>query len=177
MAAACLNRLVHTATAADHAKRAGDDGVLRRQELERGVDVAWHLLDHRLALAAEIGVLAAAAPAEATEVEGQHVVPRVVQHDRELVVAPAIGVALMEQQNAGTALGRRMECTLKCESVGGRNGHLALFGACRRGQKHQTDCERSAHGHRSRIAFVTSSSWSTRKPMFGVPISSQLWPP
>src|SRR5687768_15620550 len=158
MAAACLNRLVHTAAAADNAKRAGDDGVLRRQELQRGVDVPWHLFDNRLPLAAEIGVLTAAAAAEAAEVERQHVVSRVVQHDRELVVALAIGVALVEQQDAGTALGRRMECALKCESVGGGKGHLALLGACRRRQEQQADCEGSADGHRSMIAFVTSSS-------------------
>src|ERR1044071_854733 len=107
MTPARLHRLVHAAAPAYDAQRPADDRWLRAEERQRRVDVARHQFLNLLTLCPKVGECPCLTPAEAAPVDRQYVVAGGVQHRGQLVVDPAIGVALMEEQDARPAfLGR-----------------------------------------------------------------------
>src|SRR5262245_36915709 len=91
-----LDRLIHTATAGDDTVLWFVYDLLRGQELQRGIDVARHLVTR----GSEVFVLRIFASAESAEVQSQCVVSRRAQHGPEVVVDLAIRVALMKQQQS-----------------------------------------------------------------------------
>ena len=177
MAPTRLHRLVGTAAAADYTKRSRVDRALRGQERQRGVDVSGHPLDDPVTRRAKVGERFRPAPAKAAEVKRQHVISGDIQHRRQLVVDVAIGVALVQQENAWAALIRRVKGALERESVGSGQAYVSLFTASLDGRKENEDAQGAERRHRSISTSFTSASRSTRNPMLGVPISSQLWPP
>jgi len=104
MTPAGLHRLVHAAAPAHHADRPVDDRWLRAEDLQRCVGVARHHFLNLLPLRAKVGERPGPAPAEAAPVDREDVVAGDVQHRGQLLVDPAIGVALMEEQDARPAL-------------------------------------------------------------------------
>ena len=185
MTAAGLHRLVHTAAAAYHAKRPAVDRALRGQELQRGVDVAWHPLDHALARGAEVGERSRRLPPKPRKSNASTLYPACSassQAGRRCGDRRCTGAA-------GGCLGRPSALSGRCPRARIRRRQSSARRAAPREVTVATRrvCDREAESrrpkgphptsHRSMSTSFTSASRSTRKPMFGVPISSQLWPP
>ena len=139
MTPGCVDRLIHAAAAADHTEGSVVDGALRGQEAQGGIDIARHPLDDSLTVRGEIRVVSSPAAAEPAEIKRQHVVSRGVQHRGELVVDPAIGVALVQQKNRRSALFYRMEGALQRESVCGLEADVLLLAATDVGRTEQNN--------------------------------------
>ena len=142
MAPACLHGLIHAATAANDTERPVVDRRLRGQEIQGGLDIAWHALHDVLTLRREVRVLSCLAPTEAAEIKCQHVVPGRVQHRGQLIVNPTIGIALVQQENSGPAFFCRIEGALQRESIRGVKADVfVLCNQCCRKEQNNDGCQ------------------------------------
>src|SRR5260370_10746189 len=112
MAARRLDGIVDSATGTAHADHVTFYPRMGNQVLKGRVNVAGPFLGLHLGglLRSHLVERSAAALAEAPQIQREHVDPRGSQLSGQVVPNLALTVALMQQQNAGSGLGRSEVC-------------------------------------------------------------------